>query len=251
MIDPAALQRARARISRGIWITVGLTMIASAASGAYTYYVLQKSIWGIALGLATALAVDVALWVVMTGDRQLQLLGLDSGRHGRIMRLSTAGMSIVLNCTAAVLEGQPMLVVLHAFVPLLFVGLTEYSERVSAQFAAAELASAPPPVVVASERPDTTQAELASVRAELAKVQRQLEARPPSPTVTALPFRPRAVPSTSRRSPVRDRAFAWLDDHHDRNTTAAVLAKAINGSPDTCKKLLSAWRAEQQKGAAL
>ena len=134
-LDLAVLHRTRNKINVGIWTCAALTMMASAASGAYTFNHLKEA-WG--LGLGTAVAIDVALWVVLTGERQLQLLGLETGRWGATMRYGTAAMSIILNCTAAWLDGSPMLVILHAFVPLLLVGLSEFSNECAQKFVTAE-----------------------------------------------------------------------------------------------------------------
>lgn len=142
------------QIRRGIWVTAGLTMAGSALTGALTFDHLHE-FWGI--GLATAFAVDVALWVVLTGDHALQALGLDSGAWGRIMRVGTAGMSGLLNCGYSILMGQPYLAVLHAILPVLLVGLTEYHQGValaisgaieSAEAKTRDAATVPSPVVV-------------------------------------------------------------------------------------------------------
>jgi len=128
------LTRTAQKITRGIWITAGLTMAGSALTGALTFDQLNE-FWGI--GLATAFAVDVALWVVLTGDHALQALGLSSGPWGRIMRVGTAAMSGLLNCGYSILMHQPYLAVLHVILPLLLVGLTEYHQGVALAIAAA------------------------------------------------------------------------------------------------------------------
>jgi hypothetical protein len=282
MIDLAALQLTRKRMTTGIWLCAALTMVASAISGVTSFYQLQHDNWGIAAGGATALAVDIALWVVLTGDHQLELIGLSSGRWGRIMRVGTCLASILLNCTAAWLSGHPMLVVLHAVIPLLLVGLAEYNSVCAARFTSAEVGArealaskedaarlADTPVTRPSERIYDQPAELPAP-----DLQRTLGPGAPLTTVTPFaytPARPRLRTADQRKwdavkpsqnadlrkqsyskpaarsplqvsTPVRDQAFAWLDQHHGPDTTASKLATAINGSPHTCKKLLGEWR---------
>jgi hypothetical protein len=292
-LDLAVLHRTRNKINVGIWICAALTMMASAASGAYTFNHLKEA-WG--LGLGTAVAIDVALWVVLTGERQLQLLGLKSGRWGTTMRYGTAAMSIILNCTAAWLDGSPMLVILHAFVPLLLVGLSEFSNECAQKFVTAErlaveesrallentsivapserVAAEPPAATTAQQAPTWPAVGTTSRQAVISSLPRP-EALPPAPAFyrsDAAPARPHSdqqklsfptsrqrsnlrvsTPTSqaaARRSDVRTVAFAWLDQHHNSQTTAAKLAAGINGSPHTCKKLLGEWRKNRQEVAS-
>jgi hypothetical protein len=288
-LDLAVLHRTRNKINVGIWTCAALTMMASAASGAYTFNHLKEA-WG--LGLGTAVAIDVALWVVLTGERQLQLLGLETGRWGATMRYGTAAMSIILNCTAAWLDGSPMLVILHAFVPLLLVGLSEFSNECAQKFVTAERlaveeARAPlenTSIVAPSERvaagvaaqqaPTWPAVGATSRQAVISSLPRP-EALPPAPAFyrsDVAPARPRSdqrkrsfptsqqrpdlrvsTPTSqaaARRSDVRTAAFAWLDRNHNSQTTAAKLAQGINGSPHTCKKLLGEWRKNRQEVAS-
>lgn len=278
-VDLPALRLTRTKINAGIWVCASIAMIASAISGVTTFYSLQHDGWGVASGLATALAVDVALWVVLTGDRQLQLLGLGSGSWGRTMRWGTAAASLILNCTAAWMDGHPMLVVIHAIVPLLMVGLSEYSGECAQQFAPAERAAlteieaqqraVDTPIVAPSER--ITEEPPAPL---LAQIQRAL---PSDPTVTPFALKseqfarshsdqrkhsrssrgqvsdlrvstPTVAQPACRSTPVRQAAFAWLDANHSSDTTARKLAEGIGGSEHTCKKLLGEWR--RQKAAS-
>lgn len=274
--DLAALRFTRTKINAGIWVCAAIAMIASAISGVTTFHTLQKDGWGLASGLATALAVDVALWVVLTGDRQLQILGLQSGGWARTMRWGTAAASLVLNCTAAWIAGQPMLVAIHAIVPLIMVGLSEYSGECAARFTAAlteieaQERAANTPIVAPSERITATSSQPAL------NIQRPLQLQAPDPTVTPFAYRseqsallhpdqrkhsrssreqrPDLRVSTTtkqpaaRRSNVRDVAFDWLDVNHGSDTTARKLAEGIGGSEHTCKKLLGEWR--RQKAAS-
>ena len=130
MIDLAAVRLTRQKVNAGIWICAGLTMVASAISGVTAFYYLQGDGWGIASGAMTAFAVDVALWVVLTGDRLMEVIGISAGPWARAVRWGTAGMSVTLNVTAAAVANIPSgakvpLIILHAFVPLVMVALAE------------------------------------------------------------------------------------------------------------------------------
>lgn len=256
MVDLAAVQLTRRKVNAGIWVCAGLTMAASAISGITAFYYLQKDGWGIASGAMTALAVDVALWVVLNGDHLMEAIGISAGPWARTVRWGTAAMSITLNVTAAMVAEIPAvlkvpLVVLHAFVPLVMVSLAELRGEYAARLAPVEQA--------------------AKARIE---VQQPLEVVQPAITVTPFPYRSEHVarsPSdlqksrqvtTQRRSdlrvstgpastlarrstPVRDAAFAWLAKHHTPEVTAAKLAANIGASPHTCKKLLGEWRRQE------
>lgn len=130
VIDLAAVRLTRQKVSAGIWICAGLTMVASAISGVTAFYYLQKDGWGIASGAMTAFAVDVALWVVLTGDKLMEAIGITAGPWARTVRWGTAAMSVTLNVTAAAVADIPSgakipLTTLHIFVPLVMVGLAE------------------------------------------------------------------------------------------------------------------------------
>lgn len=293
-LDIATVRLTRQKMNAGIWACAGITMSASAISGVTSFYTLQNDGWGIASGAMTALAVDVALWVVLTGDHLLERIGLTSGPWGRALRWGTAAMSVVLNCLAAIV--LPIRVVLkiplilvHAFVPLIMVGLAEYRGECARVITPVEVAAlaeeeartlakntsiiAPSERISEERRGPTARGDLEEQQALLApELQRSLGASPPPTTVTPFPARPRSdqrklsfpdrgqrsdqpvpTPTTSapaRRSDVRDTAFAWLDRHHNAQTTAAKLAEGINGSPHTCKKLLGEWRKNRQEVAS-
>jgi hypothetical protein len=106
-VDLAAVRLTRQKVNTGIWLCAALTMAASAISGVTAFYYLQKDGWGIASGAMTALAVDVALWVVLTGDRLMEALGITAGPWARAVRWGTAIMSITLNITAAAVADIP------------------------------------------------------------------------------------------------------------------------------------------------
>jgi len=85
------------------------------------------------LGLATGLGVDIGLCVALIGDRQLHLHGLTS-HWGRTLRVTTLAMSLVLNVSIALREGHYLSALMHAFLPLLLVVLTEYGQDVLVKF---------------------------------------------------------------------------------------------------------------------
>jgi len=85
------------------------------------------------LGLATGLGVDIGLCVALIGDRQLHLHGLTS-HWGRALRVTTLAMSLVLNVSIALREGHYLSALMHTFLPLLLVVLTEYGQDVLVKF---------------------------------------------------------------------------------------------------------------------
>jgi hypothetical protein len=277
-VDLAAVRLTRQKVNTGIWLCAALTMAASAISGVTAFYYLQKDGWGIASGAMTALAVDVALWVVLTGDRLMEALGITAGPWARAVRWGTAIMSITLNITAAAVADIPAalkapLILLHAFVPLVMVALAELRGEYAARLAPVERTAlaieearqraVDTPIVAPSERISETKP------AELPKVE-----TPALPAVTPLRFNAAALgrsqPASARKAPirlaaaqsqaqtvpagratpVRDAAFRWLDNHHGPSTTANTLAAAIDASPHTCKKLLGEWRKQKQEVAS-
>ncbi|HEY3689666.1 MAG TPA: hypothetical protein VGL46_05110 [Pseudonocardiaceae bacterium] len=132
MITHATLERTSRRIVWGTWGCAAIVMVASAANAALTYGALGDNR---ALGLATGVAVDIGLCVALIGDRQLYVHGLSS-HWGRVLRITTAAMSLILNTGIAVRDGHYFLALMHAFLPILLVVLTEYGQDVLLQFAA-------------------------------------------------------------------------------------------------------------------
>jgi hypothetical protein len=167
------------------------------------------------IGLAIAVAVDVGLCVVLIGDQRLHTLGLSSGWHGRAMRLSTALMSGTLNCGLAIMDGSWFLALLHSFVTLLLVGITEYREAVAAALR---------PVLLAADQSTATVTPL----------------RVASETVL-LGVAP------SRAGSVAERAVAKLRELHAAgrdlgDVTHGELAASIGAKVDTCYRNLPRWR---------
>jgi hypothetical protein len=126
------LERTSRRIVWGTWGCAAIVMAASAANAALTYGALGDNR---ALGLATGIAVDIGLCVALIGDRQLYVHGLSS-TWGRALRITTAAMSLVLNTGIAVRDGHYFQALLHSFLPILLVVLTEYGQDVLLKFAA-------------------------------------------------------------------------------------------------------------------
>lgn len=252
--DLAAVRLTRQKVTTGIWVCAALTMAASAISGVTAFYYLQKDGWGIASGAMTALAVDVALWVVLTGDRLMEAIGIDAGPWARVVRWGTAAMSITLNVTAAAVADIPgalkaPLILLHAFVPLVMVSLAELRGEYARQLAPVEQAAfdkeeadrraLDTPIVAPSERISVPAPEALVAAPVRPALQQKLH-----PVVRPITKQP--IPSRSA-SPIRDQVFAWLDTHHGPSTTAPGLASALGVSPHTCKKYLAEWRQAQKE----
>jgi hypothetical protein len=115
------LKRTGRSIVAGTWGCAGIVMVASAINAVLTFSALGDNR---VLGLATGIAVDIALCVALVGDRQLYVHGLSSP-WGRALRVATALMSLVLNAGVAFLDGHLFMGVLHSFLPILLILLTE------------------------------------------------------------------------------------------------------------------------------
>ncbi len=126
-MDPALTGRL---VLTGLWIDAGLVMAASAWNGGRALEILGDPFWA---GILLGLAVDVGLAVALIGDRALHLAGRVE-HWGRALRITTALMSLALNCAVAAYLGQWGLVVFHAFLPLLLILLSEYSQSSTLQF---------------------------------------------------------------------------------------------------------------------
>jgi hypothetical protein len=83
--------------------------------------------------------VDIGLCVALIGDRRLYAHGLSS-TWGRVLRITTAVMSLVLNTGIAVRDGHYFSALMHAFLPVLLVVLTGYGQDVLLQFTALQRA---------------------------------------------------------------------------------------------------------------
>jgi hypothetical protein len=150
--DLAIVERTSRRIVWGTWGCATIVMAASAANAALTYGALGDNR---ALGLATGIAVDIGLCVALIGDRQLYVHGLSS-TWGRALRITTAVMSLILNTGIALRDGHYFAALLHAFLPVLLVVLTEYGQDVLLKFTALARADADRAVPMTSgpDRPE-------------------------------------------------------------------------------------------------
>lgn len=165
------LERTGRRIVAGTWGCAAITMAGSAASAAVAYDYLGEH-WG--LGLATGVAVDIALCVALVGDRQLYLHGLSS-HWGRVLRVTTALMSLVLNSGVAFAQGRYFLAFLHAFLPVLLIVLTEYGQDVLLQFSALTRKQD------AAQQPAMTQTPVSTPLPQLHQSAPPQWSRPPAP----------------------------------------------------------------------
>lgn len=266
-VTPDALSRTRTHITRGIWVCAGLAMAGSALTGSLTFRRLNE-FWG--AGLATAIAVDVALWVVLTGDRQLGAIGHHSGWKGRALRIITALMSGTLNCGFSLLAGEIFLAVLHGFLPILLIGLTEYAglvdHAITAAVAqarqevqraaavdvvvAAPTVPAPPPIGWSEEKIEGQPASEHIREGDNLPTQSRSLLNPLGSATTPTTKTPLRLVSpesaAARRGRVAAAAIAWLTDQHRRGVdtttiTPAQLAQAIGGKIDTCRRNLDEW----------
>ncbi|HEX2301823.1 MAG TPA: hypothetical protein VHH34_25515 [Pseudonocardiaceae bacterium] len=114
----------------GLWADAVLVMAASAWNSGLAFEALGQHLGeGIALGVA----VDVGLAVSLIGDRALHLHGKPS-HWGRALRIITAVMSLALNCGVQLWLGHYGVALFHAFLPVLLVLLSEYSQDTTLQF---------------------------------------------------------------------------------------------------------------------
>lgn len=138
------LERTGRLVLIGLWIDALLVMAASAWNGGRALAVLGDPFgFGILLGFA----VDVGLAAALVGDRALHLAGRTEP-WGRAVRVTTALMSLGLNCAVPLWLGQTGLALFHAFLPILLILLAEYAQSCTLQFQA-----------IAAERVAAEQAE--------------------------------------------------------------------------------------------
>lgn len=119
-------ERTAKAIVAGTWGCALLVMAGSATNAFLAYGAIGDNR---ALGLATGLAVDIGLCVALIGDRRLYAHGLSSN-WGRGLRLTTAVMSLILNTAIAIRDSHYLMALLHAFLPVLLIVLTEYGQDV-------------------------------------------------------------------------------------------------------------------------
>jgi len=167
------LERTGRRIVAGTWACAAITMAASAANAALTYAALGDNQL---LGLATGLAVDIGLCVALIGDRQLYEHGLSSN-WGRGLRITTAVMSLILNVGISLRDGHYFAALLHSFLPVLLIVMTEYGQDVLLQFTALRRER---------ETAQQTRVEPAPVAEPLPQLHRPFT----PPPVTAVPAKP-------------------------------------------------------------
>ena len=219
--------RAGRAIVAGIWGVAVIVMVASAINAVLTYGALGDNR---VLGLATGIAVDVALCVALIGDRQMTALGLAS-RWGRPLRLTTMAMSGVINTAVALLGGHYLMAVLHAFLPVLLVLVTEYGQDVALTTSAHRAANeAAPP----EQLPAQTQPVIAENLEIAAPVNQSLSRLSPTaePHLSAVPAaipaasaRPSAVPPSSARRVTVDDVAPLV--HLERSEIADALGTSV------------------------
>lgn len=130
--DQMSAERTDKAIVAGTWGCAGIVMAGSATNAFLAYGALGDNR---VLGLATGLAVDIGLCVALIGDRRLYAHGLSSN-WGRVLRITTAVMSLILNTCISLRDGHYLSASMHAFLPILLVVLTEYGQDVLLKFTA-------------------------------------------------------------------------------------------------------------------
>lgn len=189
----ADAERTAKAIVAGTWGCALLVMAGSATNAFLAYGAIGDNR---ALGLATGLAVDIGLCVALIGDRRLYANGLSSN-WGRGLRLTTAVMSLILNTAIAIREGNYLMALLHAFLPILLIVLTEYGQDVLLKYTklrrdveamARDAARAvPQPAAPSLSTPAATQQPLPQPMTPAVSIPPTQVVTPPRPTPTPAP----------------------------------------------------------------
>jgi hypothetical protein len=247
-----ALDVSARRIVIGTWGCAVIVMVASAINAVLTFSSVGDNR---VLGLATGIAVDIALCVGLIGDRLLARYSLSSA-WGRTLRILAAVMAVVLQVGAAVKASHYFVALLHAFLPALLVALTEYGQDVLIKVTDLSATSARdadrtslPPLVShtttapaspvtrdswAPATPPSTTRPAPPTPARSVSYPTVASTPPPSPepptptTAPRPPTGPRLVPATPpapRRKPTGDdtQVLALLAQGADAQTVAAAL----------------------------
>lgn len=123
-------ERTGRAIVAGTWVCAAIVMLTSAGNAVLTFGDIGGNR---AIGLGLGVAVDVALFVGLVGDRRLASYGLTS-HWGRALRVTAAAMSLVLNVGGAARHDLYFLAVLLGFLPVLLCVVTEYGQDVLLKF---------------------------------------------------------------------------------------------------------------------
>lgn len=239
-------------ISVGVW-AVALVVMAVSATTAADLFQLHAANW--TQGLALGLAIDAALAVALVGDKALAQLGLSCG-WGTALRWAATVMSLVLNCSAAWLNGDVLGVSLHAIPPMLLIVLTEAAQSYRTALAEHHLQVAEAQALAEAERVAARQEQqrLAEEKRqrELAAEQRRREReRPlekPQPLVLVKPKT--ADLDVPEDATLKDKARAYFlheafkADRTPGEITAVECDRAVGAKDGMSKKHIKGWREE-------
>jgi hypothetical protein len=194
-------ERTAKAIVAGTWGCAGIVMAGSATNAFLAYGALGDNR---ALGLATGLAVDIGLCVALIGDRRLYAHGLSSN-WGRALRITTAVMSLILNTCIALRDGQALSALMHAFLPILLVVLTEYGQDVLLKFTALRRDAEAGAGLAVSHQP--AEPALPIVAPVVVATPEPVAVRQ-EPVVVAPPEPPKPAPVAARQKPAKPAATA-------------------------------------------
>lgn len=109
-----------------LWGVASVVMAGSMVAGGFAFHHLNQSWWSAAVGVVTALAVDLALAQWLRIGRRIRAAGAEVV-WGRVLEFTTAGMTLYLNVGAALFIGvdpetaKRLLAVAHTFLPVVLV----------------------------------------------------------------------------------------------------------------------------------
>jgi hypothetical protein len=251
-------------ISVGVW-GVALVVMAVSATTAADLFQLHAANW--AQGLALGLAIDAALAVALVGDKALAQLGLASG-WGTALRWAATVMSLVLNCSAAWLNGDPLGVTLHAIPPMLLIVLTEAAQSYRTALAEHHMQVAQAQAQAEAERlaarqEQQRQAQEQRQRELAAEARRRERERPvekPQPLVLVKPKAAELDVPEDASLRAKARAYfmreAFKADRDPAEITAVECDRAVGAKDGMSKKHIKGWREEvaaamEQSGTAV
>ena len=238
-------------ISTGVWGVALVVMFVSATTAADLFQ-LHSANW--TQGLALGLAIDAALAVALVGDKALAQLGLASG-WGTALRWAATVMSLVLNCSAAWLNSDPLGVTLHAIPPMLLIVLTEAAQSYRTALAEHHMKVAQAQQLAEAERLAARQEQqrLAEEKRQLdlaAEERRRERERPTEKPKLVLFKPPTAGLDIPEDATLKDKARAWFmheafkADRDPAEITAVECDRAVGAKDGMSKKHIKGWREE-------
>jgi hypothetical protein len=233
-------ERTAKAIVAGTWGCAAIVMAGSATNAYLAYGALGDNR---ALGLATGLAVDIGLCVALIGDRRLYAHGLSSN-WGRALRITTAVMSLILNTSIALRDGLFLSALMHAFLPILLVVLTEYGQDVLLKFTALRREAEQPQIIAT---PSATFEPLPTplVAPKLATPEPVVARQEPVVVATPAPPKPATKPRQKAvATPEQRRAWVRQERDKGRVVTGADVHKQFPDSPRDGARIVRQVEAE-------